>query len=167
MRRAGKTTFLHQLRREALARGVARERLPFVDFEDERLVGLEARHLHLLLEEYYRRFPALRGRETVTWCLDEVQAVPGWERFVRRVLDSEKVEVLLSGSSAALLSREIATAMRGRAWEVLIHPFAFDEVLRNRGLPVPSGAGPLSPADRSRIERAFLDYLGAGGFPEA
>ena len=56
----------------------------------------------------------MRGRETVTWCFDEIQVVPGWERFVRRLLDAEKVEVFLSGSSAALLSREIATAMRGR-----------------------------------------------------
>lgn len=118
MRRAGKTTFLHQLRHERLLKGVAREHLPYINFEDEQLAELEARHLHLVLEEYYRRFPKLRGKETVTWCFDEIQVVPGWERFVRRTLDSEKVEVLISGSSAALLSREIATAMRGRAWTV-------------------------------------------------
>src|ERR1700684_2627616 len=61
MRRAGKTTFLHQLRRERLDAGVARERLPYINFEDEQLVGLTARNLNLLLEEYYRRFPALRS----------------------------------------------------------------------------------------------------------
>ena len=53
-----------------------------------------------LVEEYYRRYPALRGRETVTWCFDEIQVVAGWERFVRRLLDSEKVEIVVSGSSA-------------------------------------------------------------------
>ena len=101
MRRAGKTTFLHQLRRERLDAGVARERLPYINFEDEQLVGLTARNLNFLLEEYYRRFPALRTNQTVTWCFDEIQVVPGWERFVRRVLDSENVEVFISGSSAA------------------------------------------------------------------
>jgi predicted AAA+ superfamily ATPase len=166
MRRAGKTTFLHQLRRERLDRGVGRERLPYLNFEDERLVDLRADQLHLVLEEYYRLHPQLRGREQVTWCFDEIQVVHGWERFVRRILDSEAVEVFLSGSSAALLSRELATAMRGRAWEVVIHPFSFEEYLRHHGHPLPEPSGVLGTRRRSALERAFLDYLTAGGFPE-
>lgn len=166
IRRAGKTTFLHQMRRERMDRGVALERLPYVNLEDERLAGLKAADLHVLVEEYYRRFPAMRGRETVTWCFDEIQTVPGWERFVRRLLDSERVEVFFSGSSAALLSREIATAMRGRAWEVVIHPFSFEEVLRHRGQVAPERPDFLAAPERSALERAFLDYLTIGGFPE-
>ncbi len=167
MRRAGKTTFLHQLRRERFERGAGRERLPYVNFEDERIAGIEAGDLRLLVEEHYRRFPALRGKDTVTWCLDEVQVVPGWERFVRSILDAEKVEVFLSGSSAALLSREIATAMRGRAWEVAIYPFSFEETLRHQGRALPAQADFLGARERSELERAFLDYLECGGFPEA
>lgn len=167
MRRAGKTTFLHQLRHERLERGVDRARLPYLNFEDERLAGLRADQLHIVLEEYYRRFPELRRRERVTWCFDEIQVVPGWERFVRRVLDSETVEVFLSGSSAALLSRELATAMRGRAWEVVIHPFSFEEYLLHHGHPIPEPASLLAARQRSALERAFLDYLASGGFPEA
>jgi hypothetical protein len=120
------------LRQERLGKGISRERLPYINFEDERLVGLSAEQLHPLVEEYYRMYPALRGKQTVTWCFDEIQVVPGWERFVRRLLDSEKVEVFITGSSSALLSREIATALRGRAWEVVIHPFSFEESLRHR-----------------------------------
>jgi len=119
------------------------------------------------VEQFYRLHPSARGRETVTWCLDEIQAVPGWERFVRRLLDSEKVEVFLSGSSAALLSREIATAMRGRAWEVVVHPFGFEERLRHLGRAVPARPGFLPAAERSVLEREFLDFLEVGGFPEA
>lgn len=166
MRRAGKTTFLHQLRRERMERGVPREHLPYVNFEDERLAGIEASHLHLLVEEYYRRFPSLRGSETVTWCFDEIQVVPGWERFIRRLLDTEKVEIFLSGSSAALLSREVATSMRGRGWEVVIHPFGFEEHLRHQGCEVPRRPDTLTSAERSRLENALLAYLDAGGFPE-
>ena len=167
MRRAGKTTFLHQLRRERHERGIERVRLPYINFEDERLAELRAQDLHLLIEEYYRRFPALRGREMVTWCFDELQVVAGWERFIRRLLDTEKVEVFLSGSSAALLSREIATAMRGRAWEVVIHPFSFEESLRHHGHTVPQLPDFLPAPERSALERACLNYLAAGGFPEA
>lgn len=166
MRRAGKTTFLHQLRRERLERGIGQERLPYINFEDERLAGLAARDLHLLIEEYYRRYPALRGQERVTWCFDELQVVAGWERFVRRLLDSEAVEIFLSGSSSSLLSRELATAMRGRAWAVVIHPFGFEEYLRHHGHPVPPQPEFLPATRRSALERAFLDYLAAGGFPE-
>lgn len=83
------------------------------------------------------------------------------------MLDSETVEIFVSGSSAALLSREIATAMRGRAWEVVIHPFAFEEALRHHGHPIPERPDFLAPPERSALERAFLDYLAVGGFPEA
>lgn len=167
MRRAGKTTYLHQVRRERLAAGVARERLPYVNFEDEALAGMEAVQLGFLVDEYYRLHPALRGRETVTWCFDEIQVVHGWERFVRRLLDTERMEIFLSGSSAALLSREVATSMRGRGWEVLIHPFSFEEYLRHRALPVPEDPDRLSPAERSALEHHLLAYLETGGFPEA
>jgi len=139
MRRAGKTTFLNQIRQAWVERGIARERLPYLNFEDERLVGFSVEHFSLVVEEYYRRFPALRGRETVLWCLDEIQVVHGWERFVRRLLDTEKVEVFVSGSSAALLSREVATSMRGRAWEVRIFSFGFEEYLRHHGRRLPGG----------------------------
>lgn len=167
MRRAGKTTYLHQVRRERVERGAARERVPYLNFEDERLVGLAADGLEVLIEEYYRRYPATRRAETVTWCLDEVQVVPGWERFVRRLLDTEKVEVFVSGSSATLLSRELATAMRGRAWTVVIHPFSFEEARRHRGQQPPEQVDFASPRRRSALERALLDYLVVGGFPEA
>jgi uncharacterized protein len=166
MRRAGKTMFLHQIRRELLSGGTARERLPYINFEDERLAGITAEHLHPLVEDYFRRFPAFRRSETVTWCFDEIQVVPGWEKFVRRLLDSEKVELFLTGSSAALLSREIATALRGRAWEVVMHPFSFAETLHHNRQPIPSQPDFLDGPARSTLERTFIDYLTAGGFPE-
>jgi len=167
MRRSGKTTFLHQIRRSRLEEGVPQERLPHINFEDERLAGLTASDLSTLVEEYYRRFPAWRGGETVTFCFDEIQVVPGWERFVRRLLDGEKVEVFLSGSSAALLSREIATALRGRAWEVVIFPFNFEEYLRHHGRGLPGRLDLLSVRERSGLQGALREYLVCGGFPEA
>jgi len=167
MRRSGKTTFLHQLRRERLARGSARISLPYLNFEDERLVGLDGSQLGFLLEEYGRQAAASSPEEAITWCFDEIQAVPGWERFIRRLLDAGGVEVLLTGSSAALLSREIATALRGRAWEVPLFPFSFPEALRHHGRPVPEHPGVSTSAERSALEKAFLEWLTVGGFPEA
>jgi predicted AAA+ superfamily ATPase len=166
MRRTGKSTFLCQL----VADWRAVEAIPsavYVSFEDERLAGIDASQLDLLLEEYYRRQPATRGRETVRWFLDEVQEVPGWERFVRRVLDDEQVEVTVSGSSAKLLSRELHTSLRGRGLATVIRPFSFREYLRHRHEEPEQPPERWPAALRSRIERRFLDYLVEGGFPEA
>jgi len=167
MRRAGKTTFLHQLRRERLAKGAPRLQLPYLNFEDERLAGLEGAHLGFLLDEFTRRVPELQGPEGVVWCFDEIQVVPGWEQFVRRLLDMGGCEVIVTGSSAALLSREIATSLRGRAWEVPLYPFSFGEALRHKGRELPADPAFLTGPERARIEAAFLDWLTVGGFPEA
>jgi hypothetical protein len=66
-----------------------------------------------------------------------------------------------------MLSREVATPLRGRAWQVLIHPLSFEETLRQRGVSVPERPDFLSARERSTIEHAFVDYLRSGGFPEA
>ena len=141
--------------------------MPYLLFEDERLAGLDAGHLGSVVDEYYRRFPRLRDAEAVVWCFDEIQIVAGWERFVRRLLDTERVEVFVTGSSAALLSGEVATALRGRAWQVVVQPFSFEEALRHGGRPIPEEPAFLTPRERSHMERAMLDWLQEGGFPEA
>lgn len=69
---------------------------------------------------------------TVHWFLDEIQVVPGWERFARRVLDTERCEPVISGSSARMLSREVHTSLRGRGIATVIRPFSFREYLRDR-----------------------------------
>lgn len=166
MRRSGKTTFLHQLRAERLAEGHLRQDLPFINFEDERLVGLTAEQLGPMVDGHRRRHGATMEHRRGTWCFDEIQVVPGWERFVRRLLDEGEEDIFVTGSSAALLSREIATSLRGRAWEVLLHPFSFEEVLRHRGIRPPCAGEAVDARARRRIEAAFLDYLDVGGFPE-
>lgn len=167
VRRAGKTTFVHQLRRERLAAGAARALVPYVNFEDERLAGLKGAELGFLLEEYGRRVPDAARLGTVLWSFDEIQVVPGWERFVRRLLDTGGAEVVVTGSSATLLSREIGTALRGRAWSVLLFPFSFAEALAHQRQPAPTDPALVASAERSRLEHAFLKWLEVGGFPEA
>jgi uncharacterized protein len=167
MRRAGKTYFLFQCLAQRLAEGWARDRLVYFNFEDERLAEMQAADLALVIEEYYRRFPDYRRACTVGWFFDEIQVIPGWESFVRRLLDTENVEVFLSGSSERLLSRELATSMRGRALETVIRPYSFREFLRARGREPKPGARLLSGTARSRLQADWDAYLTIGGFPEA
>ncbi len=167
MRRAGKTTYVHQLRKKRMAEETGQDQVPYVNFEDERLADMTAAHLAFLVDEHGRRCPDALDRGTVTWCLDEIQLVPGWESFVRRLLDAGGCEVIVTGSSAALLSREVATALRGRGWEVPIYPFGFGEALLHRGVALPAQPEFLTAKERARVEGDFANWLVVGGFPEA
>ena len=167
MRRSGKTTFLWQCLADRLSAGTPREALLYCNFEDERLAGMAATDLQWVVEEYFALHPEWRDQQAVTFFLDEVQVVPGWEVFVRRLLDTEKIELFVSGSSALLLSREVATSMRGRAMEVLVHPFSFREVLRHVQSEPDRPTTRLAKAARSAVEKHFRTYLAEGGFPEA
>ncbi|MFZ9854773.1 MAG: ATP-binding protein [Limisphaerales bacterium] len=167
MRRSGKTTFLWQCLADRLKAGAQRDALLYFNFEDERLAGMTAHELQWVVEEYFILNPEHRDTKRVTLFLDEIQEVPGWETFVRRLLDTEKVDLFVSGSSARLLSREVATSMRGRAMEVLVHPFSLREVLRHRGVEPMSTWDDLPKSGRSNLEKHFRSYLSEGGFPES
>ncbi|GMU53417.1 MAG: hypothetical protein AMXMBFR33_25630 [Candidatus Xenobia bacterium] len=167
MRRAGKTWFLYQCMQERLSRGRPRESLVYFNLEDDRLAGIRSGQLAWILEDYYRRFPDYRDAEPVTLLLDEIQVVPGWEAFVRRILDTENVEVFVSGSSARLLSREVATSLRGRSTETVIFPYSFREFLIHHGQAVPADPDFVPKRQVSLLEGAFAQYLEVGGFPEA
>lgn len=166
MRRAGKTSYLFQCRADLIAGGRTPSRLIYFNFEDERLGDISVDQLHLIADIHLRLFPDSTN-EPVTLFLDEIQLVPGWETFVRRLLDTAGYEIFLSGSSAKLLSREIATSMRGRAWEITIHPFSFREFLRHHEKEIPANPSALTSRKATALDHQFARYLEIGGFPEA
>lgn len=167
VRRGGKTSFLRRRIAEHVADGWPRESQLLVTLEDERLIGMNAADLGWLLDEHTRQYPGLREQGTTSIYLDEVQTVPGWETLVRRLVDTGGIEVFVSGSSAKLLSREVATSLRGRAMEVLVHPFSFREALRHAGQEPTKGWQRLGPPARSALDAALRSYMEVGGFPEA
>ncbi len=168
MRRSGKTMFMHELRRQFVESGLPRNGVPYINFEDERLLDLDPEDLTFLLNEFERSTGNEYAGETAFICLDEIQLVRGWEKFVRRLLDMGRYRVAVSGSSADMLSREIATSLRGRAWQVTIFPFSFREKLVHLDQAsllheMPS----LTHKSRMQMEGLFREWLLYGGFPEA
>ncbi len=163
VRRSGKSTYLFQVMQRLLNAGVPRESILYLNFFDDRLHQLRSGDLGLIADAYYSLYPQKKNSETVYCFFDEVQAVPGWEPFVDRLMRMERCEMYLTGSSAQMLSREIATQMRGRAisWEVF--PFSFREFLDYKQIDV---AGPLSTRRRLLVQQAFEEYFRTGGFPE-
>jgi predicted AAA+ superfamily ATPase len=167
VRRGGKTSFLQRRMAEHLAAGRPRESQLLLELEDERLAGLTATDLGWIVEEHGRRFPHLRPSGALSVYLDEVQVVPGWETLVHRLLAAGDIEIAVSGSSSKLLSREVATSLRGRAMEVLVHPFSFRETLRLAGTEPDMPWEKLDTAARAELDLALQQYLTVGGFPEA
>jgi len=167
VRRGGKTSFLRQCRADRLADGRPAESQLLVSLEDERLAGMSVADLGWLLDEHARQFPSLRESGRMTLYLDEVQNIPNWEGLVRRWIDAGSVELFVSGSSARLLSREVATSLRGRAMEVLMLPFSFREALRHAGEEPDKPWESIRPAQYAQLDHRLRRYLVEGGFPEA
>jgi len=141
--------------------GIAKERILFMNFEDERLLPFDSNQLTLLLNCYYELYPSFKDNKIYIF-FDEIQNIDNWERFIRRIHESENIQINLTGSSSNLLSQEIATALRGRTLSFEIFPFSFNEFLSFKKV-TPNFK---SSKDRSHVVHAFEDYLIRGGFPE-
>ncbi len=161
-RRSGKTYLMYIGIKELLARGEDRNQILYVNFENIRLAGATAQDLNDLLEVFFEIYPANRTKK-VWFFLDEVQVVPEWERFVRTLVDMENMNVFVTGSSSKLMSKEIATSMRGRSLTYDVYPFSFAEVLRADGI---EQGEYLSSAQKAKIVHKLEDYVKYGGYPE-
>ena len=163
VRRSGKSTYLFQIIQRLKDSGVPRENILYLNFFDDRLHNLRQDNLGMITEAYYSLYPEKKNTETVYCFFDEIQAVPGWEPFVDRLMRTERCEVYLTGSSAQMLSKEIATQMRGRALSWEMFPFSFREFLDWKGIDSEST---LSTKKRLVVQKAFEEYWDTGGFPE-
>ena len=160
VRRSGKSSILFDMIK-SLRETIPKENIIYINFEDDRLYPLELSHLDMLLEAYYEIYPEKRD-EKVYLFLDEIQAVPNWEIYIRRIYDTLNLQIFITGSSAKLLSTEIATALRGRTISYEIFPFSFKEYLEYKNIPINLN----SSKSLSFIKNALSSYLVDGGFAE-
>jgi predicted AAA+ superfamily ATPase len=161
VRRCGKTFLFFETIRRLQASGVDRRRIVYLNFEDDRIQPIQAGELDLVLRGLHELFPETASCRIYLF-LDEVQSAPGWERWVRRLCDTEDVSVFVTGSSSRVLSRDLGSAMRGRSITFEVFPLGFREFLAFRGIK------PLAHSARfeSQARAAFEEYLRWGGFPE-
>jgi len=160
VRRCGKTYILFSLI-EKLRKSIDTRNIIYINFEDDRLFPIALKDLDSLLEGYYELYPQKR-EEKVYLFLDEVQNIEGWEKYVRRIYDTENVQLFVTGSSSKLLSSEIATSLRGRTITYEIFPFSFKEYLGYKNIEI----NLYSSKSVSYIKNAFDAYLVDGGFAE-
>lgn len=157
VRRSGKTFILYDLFRNSSEESL------YIDFEDERLTDFRLEDFEVLRETFLELNPHLVNKNRV-FLFDEVQNIPGWEKFCRRVAEREKTQVYVSGSSSKIMPEEIHTSLRGRAWSVEITPFSFREYLT--AVNVALDRDLLYGQKKVLLKKYFNDYLRWGGFPE-
>ena len=159
-RRAGKTFFMYQLIRDLWDRSAKKENILFVDFDDYRLENFKAEDVETILVSFHQ----LTGGYPRFIFFDEVQRLPGWSGVLRTLCNQRRYRIVISGSNAELLSREISSELRGRWRDHLLLPFSFQEYLRFKNISYSEKIF-LTPA-RGTILQAFDTYLTDGGFPE-
>ncbi len=159
-RRAGKTTYLFQVMDQLEQQGVPRRNMLYLNFEDERL-DLTGNY-DWIFDAWLELYPDLDLTRSYIF-FDEIQELPQWEKFVRRVYDTHTRHILLTGSNARLLSTEIATALRGHSLSIEMLPLSFPEFLNFRDV---NHQDRYSSQNLALIHNAFDEYLVWGGFPE-
>ena len=161
-RRSGKTFYFYQIIK-SLLNSAPKERIVYINFEDDRLLPLDIKELDILLEAYYELYPENKDKEIYMF-LDEIQNINSWETYIRRICDKENAKIWITGSNSKLLSMEIATSLRGRTLTFCIYPLSFREFLRFNNAPPDKNC--YYSKERFKIKKLFEKYLAFGGFPE-
>lgn len=160
LRRAGKSTLLYGVARDLVASGVAWNQIVYINFEDERLADFttaDFQDITLVQSEL--------SEHKGYYFFDEIQNIPHWEKFVRRLADAGE-RVYVTGSNAAMLSSQIATTLGGRFFTLHVTPYRFDEYLDARG-QAHDEAARYTTREIGRIARCLDAFYRDGGFPES
>ena len=162
-RRCGKTYRLYQQMKDLFKQGVGFDRMLYFNFEDERLKPYDSSLLGDVVDTFYALHPAARERGAYFF-FDEIQEVPEWGTFLRRMVDTAKVTMVVTGSSSKMLSTELGSEFRGRSISRELFPLSFSEFVRYRTGVRYRADAPLSESDKAVLRNALSEYLIRGGY---
>ncbi len=160
VRRSGKTYLLFDTINGLLERGIQKKHIIYINFEDERL-NFKQDDLDLILQAYRELYPEVSEKD-IWFFFDEIQNIPAWEKFIRRLHDTISKNIYITGSNAVFLSSDIATSLRGRSINFEVFPYTFDEYLRHKKVD----NNVFLPQNKAVIINNYYDFLQNGGFPE-
>jgi predicted AAA+ superfamily ATPase len=160
-RRCGKSYRTLQYVRDLVDKGLKRENVCRVLFNDHRLINIPSDQLHCIDNAYYSLYPEKRRSEKVVFVFDEIHRIAGWEDYILYLLAEPNHAVLITGSTSRLLSGNIASALRGKNFPVNLWPFSFSEFIRHHGVD----SDVVSTGGQVRLRNMFSRYISQGGFP--
>lgn len=161
-RRAGKSYIMRQMADKLVKGGIKKANILTVNFEDPRFAKLDTNLLEKIYETYLE---FLQPKGNPVLFLDEVQEVEGWEKWARMMHELKKAKLIVSGSNAKLLSRELGTLLTGRHLDLTVFPLSFREFLSFNGVVVKDELDAINK--RIQIKGLLRKYLEFGAFPEA
>lgn len=161
IRRCGKSSLLGLTINRLLEKGVSRERILYVGFDDERFLSMSPENFDELLQAYREMYPDTPLKDVYMF-FDEIQLIEGWELFVLRVYKNYCKHIFVTGSTAKMLSEEMASALRGWPDEYREYSLNFEEYLAFKGI----NANKFSEEGKAKLAVAFREYCEEGGFPE-
>ena len=164
MRRSGKTYRMFQAMGELIEGGIAPDRIVYFNFEDNRLDPVTARTGDAMIETLRSLRPSAM-EQGVYLFLDELQEMDGWGKWLRRIIDTTRSTIYVTGSSSKMLSAEYSTELRGRSVEYVLYPYSFREYVKQHHPRIDVDARGFSAANRVALQDAFRQYLRVGGFP--
>lgn len=159
VRRCGKTSIFYHMINQLIEK-IEKTKILFLNFEDERF-ELNSDELDLILQAYMELYPSYKLSECYFF-FDEIQNIPNWEKFIRRMYDTVSKNIFITGSNSKLLSSEIATSLRGRTLNFEIFPLSFKEYLSFKDVEVDF----YSSKSLAFIKNAQESFLKNGSFPE-
>lgn len=159
-RRVGKTYLLYDLIKRLLLKNM-REEMLYINFEDER-IPLQTGFMTALLPMFKQLF----DKKIKYLFLDEIQNMPEWSKWVRRIYDKEALRIFVTGSSSKMSSKEIPTELRGRFLSVDVFPLSFSEFLRFSNMTINAEAIKYSEEERAKLSKAIDEFLTYGSMPE-
>jgi predicted AAA+ superfamily ATPase len=163
-RRAGKTYFCFQLINQLIEKEMSNENIFYINFEDNKLLGAESKDLDKLLETFFE-LSQINKKQKIYLFFDEIQTVKNWDSWVRIINDTRKdIQIILTGSSSKLLSKEISTKLRGRHLNYEIFPLSFKEILNWKNIKYNLETISYSK-DKTEVKKLFSLFVLNGGYP--
>ncbi|MDP2951141.1 MAG: ATP-binding protein [bacterium] len=154
-RRSGKSFIMRQLALDLMEKGVAKKNILIINLEDPRFINIDVSFLQKIYETYLE-FMQPEGEHYIF--LDEIQEVEKWEKWVLMMQELKKAQIIISGSNAKMLSRELATLLTGRHLSLEVLPLSFEEFLRFNGINSRDGL-----IKENGLVKSFIED---GAFPE-
>ncbi len=160
-RRSGKSYIMRQLAKRLMEeKSVDKSNILIVNLEDPRFTGPGAALLEAVFEAY-REYQSPRGK--IYAFLDEIQEIPGWEKWVRMAQELGRAKIIVSGSNAKLLSGELATKLTGRHLDVAVMPLSFEEFLKFKNPETKNAAETAKNA--AKADALLAEFMKFGSFP--
>ena len=155
-RRAGKSFFIFNLIKKFKLK---EEDYLFINFEDDEIKSLKREEKVKCIKTHIEIY----GKEPKYLFFDEIQNLERWQSFIYSLSEKKRYFIFVTGSTSKLLSKEIATQLRGRSTNIIVFPFSFKEFLLVNNFKIKNI---YSSYEESKIKNYLREYLTKGGFPQ-